>query len=335
MKAQVGALLRLAAVLALLVLALVDPSVPRERKLWEHLVVIDVTQSMDVIDQEIDGRPASRLQAVRHALRRALLALPCGSKLGWAVFTEHRTVLLYAPVEVCAHLDELRGTLSHIDGRLAWAGHSEVAKGLHSAVAIAAKLPGKPSLLFATDGHEAPPLDGKQRPRFDGEPGKVPGRLLGIGGDRPAPIPRSDPTGRPLGPWAAEDVIQTHPFQAGGDDPKGAPVPAPGATPGSEHLSSLRESYLRLIAGETGLGYDRIGSGPGAEPLEAVLTDPALARPVPARQPLRTPLVVLALLLLAWHLAGAPVPRRADLAGRFSGLRPARARPASATADRG
>jgi mxaL protein len=30
-----------------------------------------------------------------------------------------------------------------------------------------------------------------------------------------------------------------------------------GATPGTEHLSSLREGYLKLLAGEVGLGYIR------------------------------------------------------------------------------
>ena len=31
-----------------------------------------------------------------------------------------------------------------------------------------------------------------------------------------------------------------------------------GATPGNEHLSSLREAYLRLLAGENGLGFLRL-----------------------------------------------------------------------------
>lgn len=304
-----GALARLAAVAALLLAALADPGLPRQQPLWNHLVVLDITQSMDTPDEQLAARPASRLQAARALLHQALLALPCGSRLGWGVFTEHRTVLLYAPVEVCAHLDELRGSLGRIDGRMAWQGNSEVAKGVHSAIAIARQLDDKPALLFVTDGHESPPLDGKQRPRFDGTPGEVPGRLLGLGGDQLQPVPRSDPLGRPLGPWTAEDVLQEHPFQAGGDDRNARPAPAPGATPGLEHLSSLRADYLRLLASEAGLGFQRIGSGPGALPLEQVLTDPALARPVAARWPLAPWLAGAALALLVWHLLGAPWPR--------------------------
>ena len=116
------------AVLAL-VACLFDPGWPVERSRFDHVVVLDITQSMDVLDEAIDGRPASRLAYAKHALRRALVRLPCGSKVGWGVFTEYRAFLLLEPVEVCANLSELRATLARIDGRMAWSGNSEIAKG--------------------------------------------------------------------------------------------------------------------------------------------------------------------------------------------------------------
>ena len=87
------------------------------------------------------------------------------------------------------------------------------------------------------------------------------------------------------------------------DDGRGGRAAAPtaglGATPGSEHLSGLREAYLRLLAGENGLGYHRLRDAAG---LAAALRDPALARPVPVRGDLRLPLAALAFaLLLAPH----------------------------------
>lgn len=283
------------------------PLLPWKKALVDQIVVLDITQSMNVPDQRLDGRPVSRLAFAKAQLRQTLSALPCGSKVGWALFTEYRSFLLFAPVEVCAHLDELRSTLDGIDNRMAWIGASEVAKGLYSGLGIARQLPGKPALVFVTDGHESPPLNPRHRPRFDLVPGEVPGLVVGVGGLVPTAIPKTDPMGRPLGAWAAEDVLQVDPRSQGrggsvggerlveqGED-SAAPVVALGGTPGSEHLSSLREAYLQLLASETGLGYHRLADAPG---LAAALQAPALARPVPVRADARVPLAALAVALL-------------------------------------
>jgi mxaL protein len=272
------------------------PTYTTERPRFEHVVVLDVTQSMNVEDEQWQGRPLSRLDAAKAALRAAIEALPCGSKIGWAIFTEYRSYLLFTPVEVCAHRAELRDALARIDGRMAWSGNSEVAKGVHSAIGIARQLPGTPSLVFVTDGHEAPPLDPNQRPAFDDKPGEVAGVIVGVGALKPSPIPKRDALGQPLGFWAADDVAQTNPHQPNRDLGGRDEVPAAslGATHGSEHLSSLREGYLRLLAGENGLAYASLrGDG-----LAAALRAPALSRPVKTAVDLRNALAALALVLL-------------------------------------
>jgi mxaL protein len=258
----------------------------------------------------VDGKPVSRLAHAKHALRETLLKLPCGSRVGWGLFTEYRSFLLFAPVEVCANLNELRSTLDGIDGRMAWAGNSEVAKGLYGGYGIARQLPGVPALVFVTDGHEAPPVNPRFRPVFTHTVGEVQGLVVGTGQLTPSPIPKVDPLGRPLGFWGADDVLQTDPRSQGrggsvaGEQMVAAPgeadaAPLPGATPGSEHLSALREGYLRLLAEEIGLGFHRLQE---ADDLAAAMMTPALARPVPARADLRVPLVVLAALaVLAAH----------------------------------
>jgi len=286
-----------------------EPAVEIEQPLFEHVVVIDVTQSMNVQDELLDGRPASRLAFAKQALGQSLRELPCGSRVGWGIFTEYRSFLLLAPIEVCAGLVELQSTLGRIDGQMAWSGNSEVAKGLHSGIGIARQLPHKPSLVFVTDGHEAPPLNPRHRPSFDDKPGEVPGLLVGVGGLVARPIPKTDPSGRSLGFWGADEVAQRDIFSAGRSasvrseqfvDDAQAVAPLPGTTPGSEHLSSLREGYLRLLANENGMGYHRLV---GSERLAKALTAPALARPVSAEADLRPWLAGLALcLLLARHL---------------------------------
>lgn len=298
---------RLGAAAVLLLASFLAPHWPMQRSLFDHVVVLDVTQSMNVPDQQWQGEPVSRLRYAKHLLRAALLELPCGSKVGWGLFTEYRSFLLFAPVEVCAHLDELRSTLDHIDGRMAWIGNSEVAKGVFSGIAIAKALPEAPSLVFITDGQEAPPVNPRHRPAFPGKPGEVGGLLVGVGELTPSPIPKIDPSGRPLGYWKADEVMQTDPRSQGrggsvsgekmADD--GAPMASlPGASVGSEHLSGLREAYLRLLAGETGLVFHRLHD-PRA--FVTALTAPALSRPLEASLDLRPGLAAAALLLLLFE----------------------------------
>lgn len=293
-----------------LALCFLQPSLPLQRALFDHLVVLDVTQSMNVRDLLIAGKPASRLDFAKQALRQSLVELPCGSKVGWAIFTEYRSFLLLAPLEVCANLGELRDSLDRIDGRMAWTGNSEVAKGLHAGISIARQLPEHPDLVFVSDGQEAPPLDPRNRPAFDGKPGEVAGLVVGVGSLVPSRIPKFDPSGRALGFWEADEVLQSDPRNKGrgGTDEAmtgeaGEVVEAVTAGGGSEHLSSLREAHLKLLAGDTGLAYHRLAST--VTFIEA-LTAPSLARPVPARLALSPALAGLALLLLLWR----QLPRR-------------------------
>jgi mxaL protein len=310
----------LGAAALLLAASWLAPTLSWQRPRFNQVVVIDITQSMNVVDQPPDGRPGAaplpRLAAAKQALRQALDALPCGSRLGWAVFTEARSYLLLQPVEVCEHRGELRASLAGIDGRMAWSGNSEIAKGLHTAIDLARKLPERPGIVFVTDGHESPPLSPRHRPAFDDKPGEVSGLIVGVGGSLPAAIPKLDPSGRPLGLWSADEVLQTDPRSRGrgagvagelmveGDD---APAPAPavglGATPGSEHLSALREPYLQLLASENGLAYHRLRQ---ADALAAAMTAPALARPVAVPLPGGRLLAAAALALLLLR-ALAPV----------------------------
>ena len=320
----------------LLACAWFAPTLTWQRPRVNQVVVIDVTQSMNVVDQVLAApsgavgttpSPLPRLVAVKRALREVVDTLPCGSRLGWAVFAESRSYLLLVPVEVCAHRAELRDTLAGIDGRMAWSGNSEIAKGLHSAIEIARKLPGRASLAFVTDGHEAPPLSPRHRPPFDDKPGEVAGVIVGVGALQASPIPKTDPLGRPLGLWTADEVMQTDPRSQGrGASVRGEAMAEDdlpgiagadiglGATPGTEHLSSLREPYLQLLARENGLAYQRLDD---PQALAQALRAPAMLAAVDVPLEGRSVLGVLALALLLlravplrrWRLP-APLARR-------------------------
>jgi len=241
-----------------------DEPPPRDLAGVGVVMVFDITQSMLVEDVRSGGRMTSRLNLAKRGAVRVLETLPCGVSVGAGVFTAHRTVLLYSPVEVCANRAELVQSIGLVDIDMAWGGNSEVAKAYHASLAVARNLPNRPALVFLTDGHEAPPVNPRHRPAFQGQAGEVRATLVGVGGALPVPIPKRDPTGRALGYWNADEVMQLDPYStprtAGSSDllvesegPDGDLRSA--GTPGTEHLSSLRADYLQLLATETGASY--------------------------------------------------------------------------------
>jgi mxaL protein len=276
----------------LLALALALPTVKLPLARSETVVVFDITQSMDVEDALLDGELVSRLAFARESARRALRELPCGSRVGWAAFTEYRTLLLLAPVEVCENYDDLLATLAGIDGRIRWGNASEVAKGVFWAIRAAKELGTHPAIVFLTDGQEAPPLNAL--PMFDDvQPGQAGGWLLGVGGSVPRPIPRTDAEGQRIGFWRAGDVLQRD--------------TAAGQAPSREHLSELREPHLRTLAARTGLGYATLRD-PAA--LAGLLRDPRLARPAQVATHLHAIPAAAALLLLCLHFRPDALRRR-------------------------
>lgn len=256
---------------ALLGLSLARPSAPLPQDFFRYVLVFDLTQSMNVEDVGGAGSTASRLSYAKRAARSALRAMPCESSAGLGIFTGHRSFLLFSPVEVCRHWEEIDAMLKRLDWRMGWAAKSEVAKGLYSGLEIAKGLDKDTVLVFFTDGHEAPPINDNFRPVYEGVPGEVRGVLVGVGGKRLVPIPKYDTGGRQHGYWAANEVMQVDPFTLG----------RPGSVEnesmsgvdraelvqrvlaGNEHLSSLREAYLKRLAGELRLRYHRLESEKG------------------------------------------------------------------------
>jgi mxaL protein len=229
----------------LLLVALLIPSVNLPRETCTYLVFIDITQSMNVEDYEIDGVPASRLVYARQAVRRALREMPCGSRIGLGAFAEYRTLLLLAPIEVCGNYNDLLVSLDYLDGRMRWSNSSEIAKGVFWSVRGAKQIGEGTQVIFMTDGQEAPPLRMSARPNFDDvKPGQVHGWIIGVGGYAPQPIPKTDREGNPAGFWRAEDVVQSD------SDPAAGAV-----NPSREHLSALREPYLQRLARQVGFEY--------------------------------------------------------------------------------
>jgi mxaL protein len=144
-------------------------------------------------------------------------------------------------------------------------------------------------LVFITDGQETPPLPLSGGPAFEGRPGTVRGLIVGAGGHSLAPIPKFDDRGNEIGFWGVNDVqhenhfgppppdAENRPGYQARNAPFGSEIPT-----GTEHLSSVREPYLRALAGQTGLAYAHLDAGrdSGRHLARALL---ATATPRPAR----------------------------------------------------
>jgi len=294
-----------ALIAACLVGAFLEPSLVLRRPTYDYIIALDVTQSMNTRDVVLDGVRMSRIHYAKRLLEGLLPRLPCGSRIGWAIFTEYRVFLFFRPVEVCANYDALEETLNRIDNNLAWAGGSQIARGLFAGLNVASAVPGRPDFVFITDGQESPPVNPAFRPEFDGTPGAISGVILGVGGDMLSRIPMIGRDGRFLGYWAANQVPQTDAYSAGRatSEPNdllynraGQPIrPVPPS--GTEQLSSLKGAYLRSLAQETGLQYRRLE---GPETLYSALTQRAFARPARVRTEIGFAPAALALALLIW-----------------------------------
>ena len=238
------------------------------RDTYRYLFVLDITQSMNVRDMQSGAGVKTRLEFAKVAVENAFRNLPCGSEAGLAIFTEHRTFVLFTPVEVCEHYRALFDMLGNVDWRMAWAARSEVAKGVYSAIDAAREIEPETRLVFLTDGHEAPPIHQEIRPPFSAEPGTVKGIIGGIGGPVPNRIPHIGDDGKVVGYWRHDEVMQIdiHSLGRAGTEQGEVMVGinmanlARRIALGQEHLSSLREVHLQQLATQTGLDYVRVDS---------------------------------------------------------------------------
>ncbi len=284
------------------------------RRIVDVLAVVDITGSMNVRDMGDPRGSQNRLEAAKTALVNLAQDIPCGSRVGLGVFSERISFLLFDPAEVCTNYDALEGAISGLDWRMAWEGDSYIAKGLYSAIDIAASL--KSDLIFMSDGHEAPPTPLSGVPEFDGKPGAVKGLIVGVGGTEKSPIPKYDDEGRQIGVYSGSDVPQENHIGAPpkdaetreGYNPRNAPFGAM-PTSGDEELSSVKTVHLEDLARRTGLHYAELQHVSSVAPSLLSATAPRLV-PLDTNLSFVPALLALVLLLALYALSlfeGAPV----------------------------
>lgn len=258
---------------------------------YRYTYVFDISQSMNVTDAVPGDDERTRLEHAKQAAVESLSALPCGSEIGVALFSGHRAFLLVTPIEICANYAELAAILNQVDWRMTWERSSEIAKGLSKSVRLLTLLDEESRLVFFTDGQESPPIRDGLLPRIMEGVGGVEGLVVGVGGDDLVEIPKFSESGRRIGVWEKDDVVQ----RFSSDKVR--------ETTGFEHLSSLREDYLRELSSRAGLEYYRLR---GIAEFTDRLQSASLAFPRTAATDIRAVFALLALALLLIAVVSKP-----------------------------
>ena len=276
----------------LLLTALWLKPVTMVRPVYIFQIGFDISQSMNVADQSLEGQALSRLDYSKAMARSLLSQLPCGSRVGWSVFTGRRTLTLLTPLDVCDHYAGLVAALSEINGTMRWSNGSSIGKGIHQIMRTAAEYADPTAVLLMTDGQEAPPLEQGQRGVPNTDQFDVKGLLVGIGGSAPVPIPKTDALGNTVGVWTADEVVQRS---------------QPAFATGGEELSRRDEERLLELARLTQLDYLGLDS---AQALVRQATSAEYAVNSQADTDFRWVPASIALLLLLWTF----LPSRRDIA---------------------
>lgn len=258
----------------LLLITVVMPNLPFPSKKYDYFFMVDITRSMNVEDyQDNNGDPISRLEKVKADALIAIQKLPCGSRVGLGVFTERMPTLFFTPMEVCSDYPELRESIRRIDWRMAWVADSNIIQALANTLELMHKVElNNTTLVFFTDGQEAPPMNARYAPdlaeiqfaKEDRNP--IKGIIIGTGEHALSRIPKYDEEGLQIGFYTAEDVPQgttfglpEDPSQIEGYVPRNAPW-GNQARAGSEHLSNVKEDYLKSLAEPAKLHYHHLQS---------------------------------------------------------------------------
>lgn len=260
-----------------LVLAVFMPKLPFPSKKYDYFFMIDITRSMNVQDyRDHHGDPISRLDFVKASMTEAIQRLPCGSRVSLGVFTERMPTMLFSPLEVCQHYHELRSSIEQVDWRMAWVADSNIHQALANTLQLMHQIEQQNQLLvFFTDGHEAPPINPRYMPDLTylqtGIEGQsaIKGLIVGTGDHALSRIPKHDDEGQHIGFYEAEDVphrstfgLPADPSQVEGYHPRNGPW-GNLQMQGTEHLSSVREEYLKSLAEQGGLRYHHLSNSSG------------------------------------------------------------------------
>jgi mxaL protein len=109
-------------------------------------------------------------------------------------------------------------------------------------------------VVFMTDGQEAQPLNVFTKTSLAGWQDKRPWLIIGLGGNKPTPIPKLDTKNAVIGYWST-DAIKLNPASNVDEGHNGGRDNSVATEPYEYYLSRLDEAYLKELATDIGARY--------------------------------------------------------------------------------
>ncbi|MDP3210580.1 VWA domain-containing protein [Methylotenera sp.] len=250
----------LLAAFTLLVIALFNPTIPVKRNIYSYIFAVDISQSMNVVDKTLNGKPVSRLVYIQDTLHKLVSELPCGTNVSIGLFAGVSVAALYTPIEVCENFDAINDTIDHFDWRTGWSGNSRIRGSMPVLAKTIRSFPAPAQVVFFTDGEEAPKLHVFNREDLSAFQGGDDWLLVGVGSDKGTPIPKFDEHNQLIGYWANESFAMQPGIAQISEANIGSRNDSVANGESDRYLSKLDETYLQDLAKEINGMYVRADS---------------------------------------------------------------------------
>jgi len=233
-----------------LLLAIINPSVPITKNIYNYIFIVDISQSMNTPDMSLDAQKISRIEYSKKTLQRLVERLPCKTKVSIGMFAGVSVASTYTPIEVCENFSSINNTIDHLDWRSTWSGNSRLRESMVTLARLIRSFPESAQVVFFTDGEEAPRLhifNTRDLSQFQGGQDWL---FVGIGSDEGTAIPKFDSNNQLIGYWSNDSfalqpgIAQISESNLGTRDNKVA------SGVSDRYLSKLDEDYLKLLAQE-------------------------------------------------------------------------------------
>jgi len=233
-----------------LLLAIINPSVPITKNIYNYIFIVDISQSMNTPDMSLDAQKISRIEYSKKTLRRLVERLPCKTKVSIGMFAGVSVASTYTPIEVCDNFSSINNTIDHLDWRSTWSGNSRLRESMVTLARLIRSFPESAQVVFFTDGEEAPRLhtfNTRDLSQFQGGQDWL---FVGVGSDEGTAIPKFDSNNQLIGYWSNDSfalqpgIAQISESNLGTRDNKVA------SGVSDRYLSKLDEDYLKLLAQE-------------------------------------------------------------------------------------
>ncbi|PKO50310.1 MAG: VWA domain-containing protein [Betaproteobacteria bacterium HGW-Betaproteobacteria-20] len=299
----------LSGALIFLLAALLQPSIPVKHNIYTYLLIADISQSMNAVDMQINGKPATRIAHTQKLMSETISSLPCGTKVSIGLFAGNSVAALYTPIEVCKNFAAIQDTIDHLDWRSAWSGNSRIRESLYSITRAVRGFPEPAQVVLITDGEEAPKLhvfNTKDLTNFQGADGWL---LVGVGSEKGVGIPKLSEKNQVIGYWSnesfalqpgiaqiSESTLGTREDNVAGENDR--------------FISKLDSEYLKSVAREIGANY--VNGSNVHNLLDAMKTQKPARRDIAPFDLSWILASLAALLLLAAYLGKHPIKQIAE-----------------------